>query len=186
MFRGGRTIGLLLILGGLGIMAISAAWLASGVADQNSGLRPSGAILGGGLLFVAIILPMLAQSVPSTSPPVPTPVIIVEGILVFVEAALRQLMDIKIFVDTDADIRVFRRIRRDMEQRGRSFQSIRDQYYTSVRPMHLEFVEPSKRCADLIIPEGGENTVALEFLFARLEKIAVSYTHLTLPTSDLV
>src|SRR5262245_40421075 len=80
---------------------------------------------------------------------VPSPVIIVEGILVFVEEALRQRLDVKIFVDTDADIRVFRRIRRDLEQRGRSFQSIRDQYYKSVRPMHIQFVEPSKRWADL-------------------------------------
>ena len=75
----------------------------------------------------------------------------------FVEAALRDQMDIKIFVDTDADIRLMRRIRRDLEQRGRTFQSVRDQYYATVRPMHLEHVEPSKRWADLIVPEGGDN-----------------------------
>jgi uridine kinase len=103
-----------------------------------------------------------------------TPVIIVEGILVFVEAALRQLMDIKLFVDTDPDIRVFRRIRRDMEQRGRSFQSIRDQYYRTVRPMHLQYVEPSKRWADLIIPEGGNSQVALELIMARVRAAVTS------------
>jgi len=94
----------------------------------------------------------------------PAPVIIVEGILVFVEPALREQMDIKIFVDTDADIRLIRRIRRDLEQRGRSFTSVRDQYYATVRPMHLEYVEPSKRWADLIVPEGGDNKVALDVL----------------------
>jgi uridine kinase len=104
----------------------------------------------------------------------PTPVIIVEGILVFVDPALRGLMDIKIFVDTDADIRVFRRVRRDMEQRGRSFQSIRDQYYRTVRPMHRAYVEPSKRWADLIIPEGGDNRVALDLIVARLRHVALA------------
>jgi uridine kinase len=99
---------------------------------------------------------------------VPAQFIIVEGILLFVEAALRELLDIKIFVDTDADIRVLRRIRRDIEQRGRSFQSIREQYYKTVRPMHLQFVEPSKRWADLIIPEGGENRVAIDLVIGRL------------------
>jgi uridine kinase len=99
----------------------------------------------------------------------PSPFIIVEGILVFVEQALRDQMDVKIFVDTDADIRVFRRIRRDIEQRGRTFQSVRDQYYRTVRPMHLQFVEPSKRWADLIIPEGGNNHVALDLITAKLK-----------------
>ena len=102
----------------------------------------------------------------------PTPVIIVEGILVFVEEALRSLMDVKIFVDTDADIRLMRRIRRDMEQRGRAFSTIRDQYYKTVRPMHLQFVEPSKRWADIIIPEGGDNLVALDFIIARVRSAA--------------
>ncbi len=102
---------------------------------------------------------------------VPAPVVIVEGILVFVEAALRDQLDAKIFVDTDADIRVFRRIRRDIEQRGRTFQSIRDQYYKNVRPMHLQFVEPSKRWADLIIPEGGENHVALDLIIGKLRTV---------------
>jgi uridine kinase len=102
----------------------------------------------------------------------PAPVIIVEGILVFVEAALREQMDVKIFVDTDADIRLMRRIRRDIEQRGRSFQSVRDQYYTTVRPMHIEYVEPTKRWADLIVPEGGDNRVALDVLLGRVGRIA--------------
>ena len=101
----------------------------------------------------------------------PAPVIIVEGILVFVEAALRDQMDIKIFVDTDADIRLMRRIRRDLEHRGRTFASVRDQYYATVRPMHLEFVEPSKRWADLIIPEGGDNRVALDVLLGGLTRL---------------
>ena len=103
----------------------------------------------------------------------PAPVVIVEGILVFVDPRLRDRMHIKLFVDTASDLRVFRRIRRDLEQRGRSFDSIRDQYYDTVRPMHIEFVEPSKRWADLIIPEGGENKVALDLLVARLRTLAV-------------
>jgi uridine kinase len=101
----------------------------------------------------------------------PSPVVIVEGILVFVDPRVRERLDMKIFVDTDPDIRVFRRIRRDMEQRGRTFESIREQYYKSVRPMHLQFVEPSKRWADLIIPEGGNNRVALDLIIAKLESV---------------
>jgi uridine kinase len=101
----------------------------------------------------------------------PTPVVIVEGILVFVDAALRAELDIKIFVDTDADIRVFRRIRRDLEQRGRTFSSVRDQYYRTVRPMHLQFVEPSKRWADIIIPEGGDNRVAIDLIIGKLMNV---------------
>jgi uridine kinase len=102
----------------------------------------------------------------------PSRVIIVEGILVFAEPALREQMDIKIFVDTDPDIRLMRRIRRDLEERGRTFQSVRDQYYATVRPMHLEHVEPSKRWADLILPEGGNNRVALDILLGQLWRIA--------------
>ncbi|MEM9492551.1 MAG: uridine kinase [Myxococcota bacterium] len=100
------------------------------------------------------------------------PVIIVEGILVFVEARLRDQFDIKLFVDTDPDIRLIRRIWRDLEQRGRTFHSVREQYYGSVRPMHLKYVEPSKRWADLIIPEGGENQIALDILLGKLGRIA--------------
>jgi len=102
----------------------------------------------------------------------PARVIIVEGILVFTEAALREQLDIKIFVDTDADIRLIRRIRRDLEQRGRTFASVRDQYYATVRPMHIEHVEPSKRWADLIVPEGGDNKVALDVILGQLWRIA--------------
>ena len=102
----------------------------------------------------------------------PAPVIIVEGILVFADAALREQMDIKIFVDTDPDIRLMRRIRRDLELRGRTFSSVRDQYYATVRPMHIEYVEPTKRWADLIVPEGGDNKVALDVLLGQLGRIA--------------
>ncbi|MGE0790803.1 MAG: uridine kinase [Sandaracinaceae bacterium] len=101
----------------------------------------------------------------------PKPIIIVEGILVFVEQALRDQLDLKLFVDTPADIRVFRRIRRDLEQRGRDFTSIREQYYATVRPMHLTYVEPSKAYADLIIPEGGRNKVALDLILTKLHAL---------------
>jgi uridine kinase len=101
----------------------------------------------------------------------PLPVVLVEGILIFVERALRELLDFKIYVDTDADIRLIRRLGRDMSERGRSVQDVLRQYLESVRPMHLEFVEPSKRWADVILPEGGENKVALEMVVARVEKL---------------
>src|SRR5207237_10592589 len=94
---------------------------------------------------------------PQTKLVTPQPIILVEGILIFAESALRQLFDVRIFVDTDADIRFIRRLRRDVAERGRSVESVIHQYLTSVRPMHLEFVEPSKRYADVIIPEGGHN-----------------------------
>lgn len=100
----------------------------------------------------------------------PLPVLIVEGILIFSIPELRKIFDIKLYVDTDADIRVFRRIRRDIRERGRDFESIRTQYYDTVRPMHLEFVEPSKRWADLIIPEGGDNRIALDVIIERLRR----------------
>jgi uridine kinase len=98
----------------------------------------------------------------------PAPLIILEGILVFVDEQIRVQLDMKIFVDTDADIRIMRRIRRDIEDRGRDFGSIREQYYRTVRPMHLQFVEPSKRWADVIIPEGGENYVAMDMVVGKL------------------
>lgn len=107
----------------------------------------------------------------------PTAVVIVEGILTLVAPAVREQFDIKIFVDTDPDIRVFRRIRRDLEERGRTFASVREQYYRNVRPMHTQFVEPSKRWADLIIPEGGDNRVALEILVARLLQATERWPH---------
>ena len=96
-------------------------------------------------------------------------VILVEGILVFAEAALRELFDIKIFVDTPPDIRFIRRLERDIIERGRTVESVIQQYQLTVRPMHLEFVEPSKRYADVIIPEGGLNTVAMDMVVARIE-----------------
>jgi len=101
----------------------------------------------------------------------PRKVIIVEGILVLAEPELRKRIDIKLFVDTPADIRFVRRLVRDIESRGRSLTSVVDQYMTTVRPMHEEFVEPSKRHADLIIPEGGENQVALDAIISRVEHL---------------
>ncbi len=111
------------------------------------------------------------RRLPDTQRIEPGAVVVVEGILVLADADLRAMFDIKVFVDTDADIRVFRRIRRDIEQRGRSFESVRKQYYSTVRPMHLQFVEPSKRWADIILPEGGRNQVALDLLAARLSTV---------------
>ncbi len=101
----------------------------------------------------------------------PRPVVLLEGILIFAEPALRDLLDFKVFVDTDADLRLIRRLRRDMSERGRTVQDVLRQYLETVRPMHLEFVEPSKRWADVIIPEGGENRVALEMVVARVEQL---------------
>lgn len=98
----------------------------------------------------------------------PNPIILVEGILIFTDLALRDLFDIKIFVDTDADIRFIRRLRRDTEQRGRSVESVINQYLNTVRPMHMEFVEPSRRYADVIIPEGGYNTAAIDMVADRV------------------
>ena len=94
----------------------------------------------------------------------PGQVVILEGLLLFALQELRELLDVKIFVDTDADIRILRRIRRDTRERGRSLESVMDQYENSVRPMHLEFVEPSKRWADLIVPTGVENSTALDII----------------------
>jgi uridine kinase len=99
------------------------------------------------------------------------PVILVEGILIFVERELRELCDVKIYVDTDADIRFIRRLQRDISERGRSTESVIHQYLTTVRPMHLEFVEPSKRYADVIIPEGGLNVVAMDMVVARIQEL---------------
>lgn len=98
----------------------------------------------------------------------PTKVIIIEGILIFQNEYLRNQMDIKIFVDTDADVRILRRILRDVEERGRSLESVVNQYLTTVKPMHEQFVEPSKRGADIIVLEGGQNIVALDILIQRV------------------
>jgi len=99
----------------------------------------------------------------------PRPVIVLEGILVLAEESLRRIMDIRLFIDTDADVRILRRLRRDLKERGRSYDSVEKQYLESVRLMHLEFVEPSKRYADLIIPEGAQNNVALDAVIARVQ-----------------
>ena len=99
------------------------------------------------------------------------PIILLEGILLFVEPRLRSLLDFKIYVDTPSDVRFIRRLRRDMRERGRSLEDVVRQYGSTVRPMHLEFVEPSKRSADVIVPHGGENRVALEMVTARLEQL---------------
>jgi uridine kinase len=98
------------------------------------------------------------------------PVIVVEGILIFADPQLRAAFDIKVFVDTDPDVRVLRRILRDLNERGRSLESVRKQYLETVKPMHEAFVEPSKRFADIIIPEGGHNTVALSLLISKIER----------------
>jgi len=105
----------------------------------------------------------------------PQPVILVEGILILAEKGLRELFNVKIFVDTDPDIRFIRRLERDIAERGRTSTSVIQQYMTTVRPMHLEFVEPSKRYADVIIPEGGLNTVAMDMVVARIEALLRSH-----------
>jgi uridine kinase len=106
---------------------------------------------------------------PETRTILPRPVILLEGILIFAEPILRRRMQIKLFVDADADLRFIRRLQRDVHERGRSVDSVIAQYLNTVRLMHLEFVEPSKRYADLIIPEGGRNTIAVDMVVARIE-----------------
>ena len=101
----------------------------------------------------------------------PRRVILVEGILIFADPNLRDLFDVKIFVDTDSDIRFIRRLNRDITERGRTTEMVVKQYMNTVRPMHLEFVEPSKRYADIIIPEGGLNLVAMDMVIARIESL---------------
>lgn len=101
----------------------------------------------------------------------PKRVILVEGILIFADPCLRDLFDVKIFVDTDSDIRFIRRLDRDISERGRTTENVVKQYLSTVRPMHLEFVEPSKRYADVIIPEGGLNVVAMDMVIARIESL---------------
>jgi len=101
----------------------------------------------------------------------PKDVIILEGILVLEDERLRDLMDIKLFVDTDADLRIIRRLTRDINQRGRTFDSVIDQYVNVVRPMHNQFIEPTKRYADLIIPEGGHNHVAIDLMVTKIQTI---------------
>jgi uridine kinase len=99
---------------------------------------------------------------------------ILEGILIFENKALRELMDIKIFVDTDADLRFIRRLGRDIRERGRTVESVVDQYLATVRPMHMEFIEPSKRHADVIIPEGGHNEVGIDLVIQKLRSLVTA------------
>ena len=101
---------------------------------------------------------------------VPNSVIIVEGILIFENEPLRNLMDIKIFVDTDADVRLCRRIKRDVNKRGRTLESVLTQYQETVKPMHEKYVEPSKKYADIVVPEGGKNLVALDMIMGRIAR----------------
>ena len=109
---------------------------------------------------------------PETETTAPRRVIIVEGILIFADPALRALLDVKVFVDADDDIRFIRRLRRDVAERGRTMDSVIEQYQGTVKPMHLEFVEPSKRYADIIIPQGGHNTVAITMLLTLIRSLA--------------
>jgi uridine kinase len=138
--------------------AFEASLLVEDIRDLKAG-RPVPHLTYDHATYVRRVLP---------DPLSPRPVILLEGILVLVEEPLRRLMDIKLFIDTDADVRILRRLSRDLVERGRSFDSVVHQYLGSVRPMHLEFVEPSKRYADLIIPEGSQNVVALEAVVARV------------------
>jgi uridine kinase len=109
---------------------------------------------------------------PATDLAQPRRAIIVEGILIFTDAALRALLDVKVFVDADDDVRFIRRLRRDVAERGRTMESVVDQYLGTVKPMHLEFVEPSKRYADIIVPQGGHNTVAIDMLLTLIRSLA--------------
>jgi uridine kinase len=108
----------------------------------------------------------------TTDPVQPRQIIIVEGILIFADAHLRDLMDVKVFVDTDDDTRFIRRLKRDVAERGRTMDSVIEQYLNTVKPMHLEFVEPSKRYADIIIPRGGHNAVAIDMLLTLIRSLA--------------
>src|SRR6266849_3475673 len=107
---------------------------------------------------------------PDTTPISPKPIVIVEGILIFAEPRLLEQMDIKVFVDTPDDIRFIRRLRRDIDERGRTLESVIEQYLATVRPMHMQFVEPSKRYADVIIPEGGHNVVSIDLLSGKIRE----------------
>lgn len=116
----------------------------------------------------------------------PHPVVLVEGILIFAEPALRDLMDAKIYVDADADMRFIRRLKRDIVERGRSIEAVIEQYLTTVRPMHLEFVEPTKRYADIIIPRGGLNAIAIDMVVARIERLLADARHAELTPTTTV
>ncbi|MFJ5715467.1 uridine kinase [Neobacillus sp. NPDC093127] len=127
------------------------------------------------LRYEAIEKPVYDYSIHTRSenviPVEPQDVIILEGILVLEDERLRDLMDIKLYVDTDADLRIIRRLTRDIKERGRSFDSVIDQYLNVVRPMHNQFIEPTKRYADVIIPEGGQNHVAIDIMVTKIQTI---------------
>ena len=108
---------------------------------------------------------------PHTRTVQPASIFLVEGILLFVEEGIRERLDLKLFVDTDADVRSFRRIKRDMAERGRSFAQVESQYFTTVRPMHLQYVEPAKRWADITVPGGGNNEVAVDLVLSKLRPL---------------
>ena len=114
---------------------------------------------------------------PDTTPIKAKPIVIVEGILIFAEARLREQMDIKVFVDTPDDIRFIRRLRRDIAERGRTLDSVIEQYVATVRPMHMQFIEPSKRFADVIIPEGGHNLVSIDLISGKIREKLASALH---------
>ena len=114
---------------------------------------------------------------PDTTPIEAKPIVIVEGILIFAEARLREQMDIKVFVDTPDDIRFIRRLRRDIAERGRTLDSVIEQYVATVRPMHMQFIEPSKRFADVIIPEGGHNLVSIDLISGKIREKLASALH---------
>jgi uridine kinase len=111
---------------------------------------------------------------PETTPAKPGKVIVVDGILILAEPELRRLLEIKVYVDTDSDVRLIRRLKRDTAKRGRTMESVLQQYHDTVRPMHLEFVEPSKRYADIIVPEGGDNRVAVDMLVTKIRSVLAS------------
>jgi uridine kinase len=130
------------------------------------------ALRGGRPVDVPIYDFVTHRRTPETRRVEPRPVILVEGILLFSSARMRELMDFKVFVDTEPDLRLIRRIERDVSERGRSLEGVIEQYLGSVRPMHLEFTEPSKRWADVIVPEGGLNRVAVDMVIARVRELA--------------
>jgi uridine kinase len=130
------------------------------------------ALRGGATVEVPVYDFARYARVPATDLAQPRRAIIVEGILIFTDAALRSLLDVKVFVDADDDIRFIRRLRRDVAERGRTMDSVIDQYLNTVKPMHLDFVEPSKRYADIIVPQGGHNTVAIDMLLTLIRSLA--------------
>jgi len=128
-------------------------------------------LLQGGAIEVPVYDFKRHRRLKKTTPVAGCQIIIIEGILILVDPILRALMDIKVYVDTDPDVRLLRRIRRDVTDRGRTLETVIEQYSGSVRPMHLQFVEPSKRFADVIIPEGGHNDVAIDLLVTKVRSI---------------